>query len=759
MGGMALNRVAGRLNLLAKLRCQNKSSGRSSASSDAIDPCQARQVMLFSGLAGLFLGLTCDWQIAVESAQAVAGVVAYPADNPFYMYHLKSWTLLHQIPAALLAGGMSERWLSMALAGLTGALSFQAIALCAFVFCRNRFLACVIPLACDVTNACRDFECIHQIRLLPEEHWAIYGILGVAYVLFSWSLLAAEFRRACAIMLGLGPAIHPTLGAWGLLIAAPILAWRWRREPDRLKAELAAFSAGALITAISLGVQLYLARNISSPDPELARQLVTAFAQGWDNHRIAVSLVHPILAAVGCTIAIGLVWLYYGVDASGPEAILLRCLCTSAVAGLALALSTHAQAWLPFAYVMAMPGRFIDIIAVAFPAITVGIVARYQSRLLLHAVLTLTLAYLLLKAIMMTTHRIYVPKATHVLPAVGLALLLAAEQLTGSVKTLQGSRTFWLLARVFAAAGMGAAALACRLDRETVIAIAAVALAIVSLSSFRTRWEMAEAHLAHWHSAGLVLQLIDVICLTAIAAIVAGLWLSVGLTAGGLFLTRNEWLPFLRRFGLQSRSFSWSATALLAAASAVLTGGTFYYQIRTGQSQLRRWQNDPVFTALSQGQGLVLTGGRIPLVQLQSRRGVLLYGAAINQITYVPASAPKTNQILQQIYGEDLLRPRPANWLACGGLLPESARELWADRSPEEWRELGRRFGFTDVVTYASWSLKLPLVATGKRYAVFHVPSEEPSPARTDEQCHSLARLPAKSDSISADTSLPNVGE
>jgi hypothetical protein len=759
MGGMALNRVAGRLNLLANLRCQNNSSSRSTASSNAIDPRQARQVMLFSGLAGLFLGLTCEWQIAVESAQAIAGVVAYPADNPFYMYHLKSWTLLHQLPAALLAGGMNERWLSMSLAGLTGALSFQAIALCTFVFCRNRFLACVMPLACDVTNACRDFECIHQIRLLPEAHWAIYGTLGVAYVLFSWSLLAAGFRRTCAILLGLGPAIHPTLGAWGLMIAAPIFAWSWRREPDRLGRELAAFSAGAVITGISLGVQLYLARNISSPDPELARQLVTAFAQGWDNHRIAVSLLHPILTAVGCAIAIGLVWLYYGVDASSPEAVLLRCLCTSALVGLTLALSTHAQSWLPFSYVMAMPGRFIDIIAVAFPAITVGIVARYQSRLLLHAVLTLTLAYLLLKAIMMTTHRIYVPKATHVLPAVGLALLLAAEQLTGSAKTLRGSRTFWLLVRIFATAGMGAAALACRLDRSTVIAIAVVGFALVLLSSSRIWWKIAEAYLARWQPLEHALQLIDVICLTAIAAIVAGLWLSAGLTAGGLFLTRNEWLPFLRRFGLQSRSFSWSATALLAAASAVLTGGAFYYQIRTGHSQLRRWQNDPVFTALSRHQGLVLTSGRIPLVQLQSRRGVLLYGAAMNQITYVPASAPKINEILQQIYGEDLLRPRPSHWVACGGLLPESARELWANRSPEEWQELSRRFGFTDVVTYATWSLKLPLVATGKRYAVFHVPREEPSPAGTDEQRHSLARLPSKSDSISADTSLPNVGE
>jgi hypothetical protein len=64
-------------------------------------------VMLVAGVCGVYFGLTSAWQIPVESAQAVAGVVSYPADNPFYMYHIQSWTLLHQVPAAVLACGVS----------------------------------------------------------------------------------------------------------------------------------------------------------------------------------------------------------------------------------------------------------------------------------------------------------------------------------------------------------------------------------------------------------------------------------------------------------------------------------------------------------------------------------------------------------------------------------------------------------------------------------------------------------------------------
>jgi hypothetical protein len=43
-------------------------------------------VLLLSGLLGFRVGMTGfpDWQVAVETAQVVAGLVPYPPDNIFY---------------------------------------------------------------------------------------------------------------------------------------------------------------------------------------------------------------------------------------------------------------------------------------------------------------------------------------------------------------------------------------------------------------------------------------------------------------------------------------------------------------------------------------------------------------------------------------------------------------------------------------------------------------------------------------------------
>ncbi len=763
MGGMAINRVAGLLGLMSV--CFGR---QSSANSALAAPCDAapvayvRQTMLFSGLAGFFLALASEWQIAVESAQAVAGAVAYQADNPFYMYHLKSWTLLHQLPAALLACGASERWISMLLAGLTGAISFQAIALCALAFSRDRLFSCVLPLACYVTNACRDLESVHQLRLLPREHWSIYGVFGTAYVLYVWSLLGVGYCRLGALLIGLAPAVHPVLGAWCLGIGSLSLALRWRREPSRAKQELAALASGMLLSGISLAAQLYLARGMPAVDVELANRLAAAFAHGWDNHRVPVPLTHPVMIAAACSTALSVIWLRYGAPTLASSAIvLLRCLAISAPVGLLLGISTQWQDRLPLPLVMAMPGRFNDLIAVAFPAVVLGLLARARGNLLLHALFSLVLVYLALKGVMMTSHRLYVPATIKVMPAVGLALLLAARHLTGASASGRGERTFWHLLRLAATVGLAvAAAYAWRRDQRLAWTIGVWGAALWCLGGSRQRWRNVEARLANWLAVRKVLQASDAGCLAAIAVMVVGPELALGLFAIGLFLARRQWLPAAGRFGLYVDRLSWGAKSLTLIAGLVLAGDSFSLQIRAAQAALGNWQNDPLFAALSRGEGLVLTASRIPLVQLQTRRGVLLYGAAVNQITYVPASAPAINEILREVYGEDLLRPRPTGWERCGGLMPGSGRKLWAERTPEEWLKLARRFGFTDVVTYADWTLQLPRVALDKRYAVFHIPSVETSPGPQGVHAHhSLARSPSKSDSTTAETSLPSVGK
>ena len=88
-------------------------------------------VLAISGVLGFRVGMIGfpTWQIAVESAQVVAGLVQYPPDNPFYIYHTKLWSLVIQVCALLLRAGVSEITLSLALSGLLGMISFQALSM------------------------------------------------------------------------------------------------------------------------------------------------------------------------------------------------------------------------------------------------------------------------------------------------------------------------------------------------------------------------------------------------------------------------------------------------------------------------------------------------------------------------------------------------------------------------------------------------------------------------------------------------------
>src|SRR5690349_10719505 len=91
-------------------------------------------VLAISGLLGFRVGITGfpTWQIAVESAQVVAGLVPYPPDNPFYLYHTKLWSLVIQSCALMLRAGISEITLSLLLSGVLGMVSFQALSMIVF---------------------------------------------------------------------------------------------------------------------------------------------------------------------------------------------------------------------------------------------------------------------------------------------------------------------------------------------------------------------------------------------------------------------------------------------------------------------------------------------------------------------------------------------------------------------------------------------------------------------------------------------------
>ena len=116
-----------------------------------------------------------DWQVAVETSQVLAGLVKYPAGNPFFIYHVKLWTILHQILAPLLALGVSEIRLSLIVSGVLGMVTFQALSMVVYALSRDAWLAIGAAVFIFFTRTA-EYGGVYGIFLLGTEN--TYGILA-----------------------------------------------------------------------------------------------------------------------------------------------------------------------------------------------------------------------------------------------------------------------------------------------------------------------------------------------------------------------------------------------------------------------------------------------------------------------------------------------------------------------------------------------------------------------------------------------------
>jgi hypothetical protein len=55
-----------------------------------------------------------------------------------------------------------------------------------------------------------------------------------------------------------------------------------------------------------------------------------------------------------------------------------------------------------------------------------------------------------------------------------------------------------------------------------------------------------------------------------------------------------------------------------------------------------------------------------------------------------------------------------------------AARAVWEYRDLDEWQQLARQFGFTQIMTSETWNLKLPVVARSRRLVLYDIPGVEP---------------------------------
>ena len=365
------------------------------AGSDAQRPATASAPLLVSFALGFLFGAGpfSRWQVAIESAQVLAGNVPYPDGNAFYEYHLKAWTLLNQALAPWLAIGISERALSILLSGLMGGLSFVALTLCAYALCRRPLIAVLAPLfTLALFRGADQYGVIYPVHMIGTEH--TYGVIGRAMALLLISMLAMDYRRTAALLLGIAPAIHPTWGAWTVLIAAIALACDG--PPSLLTVRKLApwFAAGVTVSVASLAYQLFLSRGLTEVDPATQAAHLEAFFTHWDFHRRPVNMRAPGIYLAAASVLLSLTWLTVFRPDNSPEAAFMhRVLLISGTLAFVGCAATWIPDLLPDIVNMAMPGRFLNLSIFALPAVLLGLLGRYQHRLEVKALLILHVAY------------------------------------------------------------------------------------------------------------------------------------------------------------------------------------------------------------------------------------------------------------------------------------------------------------------------------------------------------------------------------
>jgi hypothetical protein len=606
----------------------------------AAEPAASDRVMwvlAVSGALGFWIGISAFpiWQVAVETAQVVAGLVRYPPDNPFYLYHTKLWTVLHQVGAVLLRAGVSEITLSKIFSGALVMLSLQALAIVVYALSRRAAIAVAAAVVIFVSRA-TDFGVAYPITLAGTVH--TYGVIGLSFVVLAAGLLGAGRYRLGGFLLGFAPAIHAAQGLWVCVVVAIALATHidvWRRPlptlrlafnpPGPPRQALVGFIGGAALTLVSLALHAALTWDVPAVDPTLVRPYFSTFVTFWDGHRMPAEFPRPGVRVTAGAMILALTWLaIFKRDLPRPSLFLLR----FAVAGAILGLAAIPLSWvppdrLPMTLVILMPLRILNIDVMVFPALLLGMIGAY--------------------------HR----------------------------------ETWGLVLTVFL-------------------------FAALILNEISMIWEAlpSDTGLAMLKGAGPLRPMA-----------LATLLLLVGATA-------SRWI--VRRAGASSSATSarstWPATlhvlALVLAGSAgayttlIFRGHAFEFEDRT---------NTPFFEQLAAGRGVLLTGGDLYLVQLRTRRPVLLNGGALDTVVYTPESVPAANRILLDVYGIDLLKP-PTDARGGGIIPPETNRGNWERYSLERWQAIGTVYDVADVLTPGDWELAIPLIAADHGLRLYRIP-------------------------------------
>jgi len=589
---------------------------------------QVAAVLVVSGIGGFHAGMVTfpDWQVAVETAQVVAGIVRYPVDNPFYLYHLKLWTVLHQVCALLLQAGISEIALSKIVSGVLGMVSFQAIALIVYALSRDALLAIGSVFLIAFTRTA-EFGVNYPIYLVGSPH--TYGVIGLSLIALIAGLAGAGWYRAAGLLLGIAPAVHPSLGAWFALTMGIAAVWHARRDGSEIRPAIKFVVLGGAITAISLLVQLAQTRGIPPIEPQLADRYLKSFTSFWDGHRQTVRLAADGTKLNLGTLALAILWLKLAPALPSSAKLLLRVIVVTTTASLVLALlSFIPPSQLPSTLLVLMPGRLLNFGAFIAVSLLIGLLG--------HAWLNRPALWSRLLALYLS-----------------IGLLISRRSMLWEWMDRPESGT----------------------KPPQILLTVALLLIVVTIVSRTRRPE---------ERSGVP----------------------------GPDLSAVAW-P-VRHLANVARG---SLLIVLLGAMVLL----WQWPARPPHTIFVDRTTSPALAQVAKGSGLLLTGGDMQLIQIRTRRPVLINGGGLDGLPYALESGPALERILRDVYAIDLFNP-PEEARGLGAIPNEFNLAAWRRFSPEQWRQIRHAYHVTQVMTPPRWDLALPVVVDDAGFVLYDLP-------------------------------------
>jgi hypothetical protein len=154
----------------------------------------------------------------------------------------------------------------------------------------------------------------------------------------------------------------------------------------------------------------------------------------------------------------------------------------------------------------------------------------------------------------------------------------------------------------------------------------------------------------------------------------------------------------------------------------MLAAATLAWRVATPWSTLRDRTNDQFYaTAAADRRGLTVTSGSFQLVQLYTRRPVLVDSGALDTMVYAPEGGPATARIVTEVYGIDFFDP-PRELRSASVIPHEANKYTWSRFSSQQWRELRRTYNVSQVLTRSDYDLALPIVAEAPGLRLYRIP-------------------------------------